>query len=96
MQCLSGKTCQVPIKLLHPTFGKFEHFAESVQPTVASLNFVQAVHSLAHYNPSEEKDYKHVLWEETWPLVLDQSFAATFVIEMMGAGLRSARLSCNE
>ncbi len=32
--------------------------------------------------------YYEQLWEETWPVVLDQSFAATFVIEMMGAGLR--------
>ena len=32
--------------------------------------------------------YFEQLWEETWPEVLNQSFAATFVIEMMGAGLR--------
>ncbi len=32
--------------------------------------------------------YYEQLWEEMWPQVLNQSFAATFVIEMMGAGLR--------
>jgi len=32
--------------------------------------------------------YFEQLWEETWPEVLNQSFAATFIIEMMGAGLR--------
>ena len=32
--------------------------------------------------------YHEQLWEETWPAVLNESFAATFVIEMMGAGLR--------
>ncbi len=32
--------------------------------------------------------YFEQLWEEMWPQVLNQSFAATFVIEMMGAGLR--------
>lgn len=32
--------------------------------------------------------YHEQLWEETWPGVLNESFAATFVIEMMGAGLR--------
>ena len=32
--------------------------------------------------------YHEQLWEETWPDILNQSFAATFVIEMMGAGLR--------
>ncbi|KAL0049273.1 hypothetical protein WJX82_010161 [Trebouxia sp. C0006] len=32
--------------------------------------------------------YFEQLWEETWPKVLNQSFAATFIIEMMGAGLR--------
>ncbi|KAA6428202.1 MAG: hypothetical protein FRX49_01798 [Trebouxia sp. A1-2] len=31
--------------------------------------------------------YYEQLWEETWPAVLQQSFAASFVIEMMGAGL---------
>ena len=32
--------------------------------------------------------YHEQLWEKMWPAVLDQSFAATFVIEMMSAGLR--------
>ncbi len=58
----------MPIKLLHPLFGKFEHLAESVQPTVASLNFVQAVCSLAQfYYASEKKDYQHVMrgvWQD--------------------------------
>lgn len=31
--------------------------------------------------------YHEQLWEDVWPQVLNQSFAATFVIEMMGAGL---------
>ncbi|KAL0019684.1 hypothetical protein WJX79_007069 [Trebouxia sp. C0005] len=142
---------QVPIKLLHPVFGKFKRLAETVKPTIASLNFVQTVCAQAkYYYASEEKDYQHVmrrvwkdllvhlggvsrpavgatgrsvpdlalaaphglvciaefkiglddkaqpealrcheqLWEETWPAVLNESFAATFVIEMMGAGLR--------
>ena len=32
--------------------------------------------------------YHEQLWEETWPDALNESFAATLVIEMMGAGLR--------
>ncbi len=32
--------------------------------------------------------YHEPLWEETWPVVLNQSFSATFVIETMGACLR--------
>ena len=53
---------QVPIKLLHPTFGKFEHLAETVKPTTASLNFVQTVCAQAkYYYASEEKDYQHVM-----------------------------------
>ena len=32
--------------------------------------------------------YHEQLWEEIWPAVLNESFAATFVVEMMGAGLR--------
>lgn len=32
--------------------------------------------------------YFEQLCEETWPEVLNQSVAATFIIEMMGAGLR--------
>ena len=32
--------------------------------------------------------YHEHLWEENYPESLNQSFAATFVIEMMGAGLR--------
>ncbi|KAL0032169.1 hypothetical protein WJX77_008748 [Trebouxia sp. C0004] len=34
---------QVPIKLLHPIFGKFEHHAETVKPTIASVNFVHVL-----------------------------------------------------
>ena len=52
---------QVPIKLLHPTFGKFEHLAETVKPTIASLNFVQTVCAQAKYYYAEEKDYEHVM-----------------------------------
>lgn len=53
---------QVPIKLLHPTFGKFEHLAETVKPTIASLNFVQTVCAQAkYYYASEEKDYQQVM-----------------------------------
>ena len=59
---------QVPIKLLHPVFGKFEHLAETVQPTGASLQFVQTVCAQAkYYYASEEKDYQHVmrrLWKD--------------------------------
>lgn len=32
--------------------------------------------------------YYEQLWEETWPHKLNQSFAATFVVVMMGAGVR--------
>ena len=53
---------QVPIKLLHPVFGKFERLAETVKPTIASLNFVQTVCAQAkYYYASEEKDYQHVM-----------------------------------
>ena len=53
---------QVPIKLLHPVFGKFERFAETVKPTIASLNFVQTVCAQAkYYYASEETDYQHVM-----------------------------------
>ncbi len=53
---------QVPIKLLHPVFGKFERLAETVRPTIASLNFVQTVCAQAkYYYASEEKDYQHVM-----------------------------------
>ena len=53
---------QVPIKLLHPIFGKFEHLAETVKPTIASLNFVQTVCAQAKYfYASDEKDYQQVM-----------------------------------
>ena len=53
---------QVPIKLLHPIFGKFEHLAETVKPTIASLDFVQTVCAQAkYYYAPEEKDYQHVM-----------------------------------
>ena len=32
--------------------------------------------------------YYQQLWKEHFPEVVDKTFAATFVIEMMGAGLR--------
>ena len=52
---------QVPIKLLHPIFRKFEHLAETVKPTIASLNFVQTVCAQANYYASDEKDYQQVM-----------------------------------
>lgn len=59
---------QVTIKLLHPIFGKFEHLAGTVQPTAASLQFVQTICAQAkYYYASEEKDYQPVmrtLWKD--------------------------------
>ena len=59
---------QVPIKLLHPIFGKFEHLAATVQPSTASLQFVQTVCAQAnHYYASEKQDYQQVmrrLWRD--------------------------------
>ena len=53
---------QVPIKLLHPVFGKFERLAESMQPTSAALKFVQTVCAQAkYYFASEENDYQHIM-----------------------------------
>ena len=52
---------QVPIKLLHPVFEKFERLAESVQPTAAALNFVQTVCTQAKYFASGENDYQHIM-----------------------------------
>ena len=59
---------QVPVKLLHPIFGKFEHLAATVQPSTASLQFVQTVCAQAnHYYASEKQDYQQVmgrLWRD--------------------------------
>jgi len=64
--CDEALCVQVPIKLLHPTFGKFERLAETVQPTVASLNFVQTVCAQArYYYASKEKDYQLVM-QNVW------------------------------
>ena len=61
---------QVPIKLLHPIFGRFEHLAETVQPTLASLNFVHTLCAQAkYYYASEVKDYQEVM-RNTWNHVL--------------------------
>jgi len=61
---------QVPIKLLHPVFGKFEHLAETVQPSLASLNFLQTLCAQAkYYYASEEKDYQQVM-RSIWKHVL--------------------------
>ena len=38
--------------------------------------------------------YYEQLWEEHFPEVLNQTFAAIFVVEMMGAGLRCLFLHC--
>lgn len=53
---------QVPIKLLHPVFGRFEHLAENVQPSLAALDFVHTVCAQAkYYYASEEKNYQQVM-----------------------------------
>ena len=55
---------QVPIKLMQPIFGKFEHLAQTLQPTVASLEFVQSMCAQARfYYASEEKDYQPVMMQ---------------------------------
>ena len=52
----------MPLKLLHPVFGKFERLAESMQPTAAALKFVQTVCAQAkYYFASEESDYQHIM-----------------------------------
>ena len=48
-------------------FDKFEHLAETVQPTAASLKFVQTVCAQAEYYCASEEDYQHVmrrLWSD--------------------------------
>lgn len=61
---------QVPIKLLHPIFGRFEHLAETAQPSLASLDFVHTVCAQAkYYYASEEKDYQQVM-RNIWKHVL--------------------------
>lgn len=58
----SSLCVQVPIKLLHPVFGRFEHLAETAQPSLASLDFVHTVCAQAkYYYASEEKDYQQVM-----------------------------------
>ena len=70
--CNEALCVQVPIKLLHPIFGKFERLAETVQPTVASLNFVQTVCAQArYYYASKEKDYQLVM-QNVWRGLLSQ------------------------
>ena len=61
---------QVPIKLLHPLFGRFAHLAETAQPSLASLDFVHTVCAQAkYYYASEEKDYQRVM-RDIWKHVL--------------------------
>jgi len=70
--CNEALCVQVPIKLLHPIFGKFEGLAETVQPTVASLNIVQTVCAQArYYYASKEKDYQLVM-QNVWRGLLSQ------------------------
>ncbi len=70
--CNEALCVQVPIKLLHPIFGKFERLAETVQPTVASLNIVQTVCAQArYYYASKEKDYQLVM-QNVWRGLLSQ------------------------
>ncbi len=70
--CDEALCVQVPIKLLHPTSGKFERLAETAQPTMASLNFVQTVCAQArYYYASKEKDYQLVM-RNIWKGLLQQ------------------------
>ena len=51
-------------------FGRFEHLAETAQPSLASLDFVHTVCSQAkYYYASEEKDYQQVM-RNIWKHVL--------------------------
>ena len=68
---------QVPIKLLHPIFGSFEHLAETVQPSLASLGFVHTVCAQArYYYASEEKDYQQVM-RNIWRHILSHLGSVT-------------------